>query len=362
MFDDEFQIINLIMGVNFETEFNISSIIKVLPVSYCNIGCVKKIEYYEVNNVVVRISAVDRNRGIIKLDKNGKEKKTTMTNIIDIDYQNQDKNIHFKLSKENIHVTGIKSYNMFEKCIDNFIKLLVETEEKLKSLLESNKVETIINAVVEASDGKYNYLNPVFFDRLHEISNRDDFDIVHTELLLGKTCEELNPDKLRSLLLSDVNLTPFPSGNYLYNEIPRGKDIEIYNGMYTFIINKRDIVLMKLSVILEDEYDKKVYYVKSEDNSLTIKDDIKIEDISNMNNMILETDNKNIEYFSCKYIPLLYNIKNKGNNEKFHQMKIAQNGRIQLNSSSTLCVIENVVKELHEIINDIYGEKEDEGY
>lgn len=358
MFNDEFQIINLIAGVNFSNEFNVDILSKFLPVSYIGSTYVKDVEYYGVNGNVVRISSRDIERGLKKEIKAGKQRNTTMKNIIDIDFQIEDKNIHLKVSKNNIHVTGVKSYEMLENMMNSFIELIIETEDKVKKLfsLRDDDINLIIESIAIATEeGKYNYLDKQFMNNLRFLSSKFEFDIELTELLIGYTCEE---GDLRNNLFNLFKLKS-SNENILYDSFPNVVSVEKYNGMYTFNVKYNEIILADLAVILMTEYKKTTFYIAEFDNRIKMSEDITVNDEYEMcNENIKVRDNVKNVYFKFKDVKLIFNRLNKKKVLKRHQLEIGEKGRIQMNSPCTLNIVNKVVDNLHKLFDEIYYKDE----
>lgn len=361
MFDTEFQIVNLIIGIDFKTEFNISALSKLLPITDIGVKNVSSISYYGRDDIIVRISSKNNNRGLIKTSA-GKVKETTMTNIIDIDYQTEGKNIHFKVSKTNIHITGLKSYKMFENATENFIKYLIETEEKIKKLMGCN-TDLLIDCIIESTEGKYSYSDEEFIKNLFDICETRGVDVNNAELLISYVEGKLDRDTLKNKLMKVIDVTPYPSGNYLYNEIPQPENIGIYNGLYTFALDVKHIVLSNLSMILTDDYNKNACYIQNQSKEISIDEEISFEDIEEMRygSLLTSSDKR---YFRCCDIPLVYKLTNNKKGEKFHKLTINQTGRINIKSPCTIDIVKRVADEYNDIINDIYNKKEieDEGF
>lgn len=111
---------NMVMGITFSSELNLPNIFELLPCVHIpgySRNKDKEIPFFGVKNCIVSIQKENEFRGI---RING-----AMKNMVCIDYQNECKNIHIKISKNKFHLTGPKSYEMgintASNCL-NFIK------------------------------------------------------------------------------------------------------------------------------------------------------------------------------------------------------------------------------------------------
>ena len=124
----KFKTSNLVTGVFFEQNFHLGNLYELLPCVPVKNGFVfvakKKIPFFGIPNCIVSCQSGYETRGI--------RTTTCFKNTVCIDFQNEIKNIHIKITSNKFHITGVQSYEMVIETTKNCLRFLVQVDEMWK--------------------------------------------------------------------------------------------------------------------------------------------------------------------------------------------------------------------------------------
>ena len=327
--DVKFKITNIVMGVFFVNIFNLRNLSELIPCIFIPNFSYKKgksIPFFGIENCVISCNSKYELRGIRKECK-------IFKNSVCVDFQNETKNIHIRISNNNFHITGSKSYEMGLKASQNFILLLhkvdaiwikfyildLGTKQKIleKSyflLLHKNEKDLLM------------FNDPEVLDRMKEIKKSDFgiyLDIIYQIILFSFDYPTV--DRFYSKLQRILNLIPCKN-SFFYNE---DKLVLLGSKMYNGVYNYKYPFSFHLPRISKFLYEKG--YIVSYDN---------ISKPTNMEVVITVPENE-ITFEYTKDVTLKYKTSKKESQYKkipTHKFNINKNGSV-LQTSPTLSSI-----------------------
>jgi len=123
-----FNFSNIVMGVIFNENFNIPNLLELLPCVYVPDFQHKKtktIPFFGIPNCIVSCQGEKEWRGV--------RNSSGFKNAVCLDFQNEIKNVHIKITSNKFHITGAKSYEMGMETSMSCIRLINETDAIWKS-------------------------------------------------------------------------------------------------------------------------------------------------------------------------------------------------------------------------------------
>jgi len=238
--ENKWNIINIAMGIMFENKFIVNNLLELIQVNYqhCDGYKYKKsteVPFFGIKNIIIGKQGVSEAFGI-------RSGIRGFGNAICLDFQNDFKNIHLKISSDIFHITGCKKYEMGINVGENIIKIIEELDEDWIPFfnLSIDEKEDICNKALQIlieNDNLLMYDDPIVLNRFNHI------EIKYRKYALI----------IRNLLLFSYDYPNIESFTNKINKIIRlqtgqnsvffkGKDIKIidnhiYNGVYRCKIN-----------------------------------------------------------------------------------------------------------------------------
>ena len=159
----KYKIINIVMIADLEESINIKMLCVTMPVVVID-GFEKRkkkisIPYYGLEDIVVSVNYDVQSRGIRVIKK-------PLKKILYVDYQYYGKNQHIKISSKNIHITGIRSENAGECCINAILDRI-------------QRLNILINAIKDLPDETKNMLMTCMLSEDEDVT--DDMRLVFHE-------------------------------------------------------------------------------------------------------------------------------------------------------------------------------------
>ena len=331
----DFNISNIVMGVFFNEKFHINNLFELLPcviVSSSEFKDHSKIPFFGIPNCIISCQKEKGYRGYRA--KNG------FKNALCIDFQNDCKNIHIKITSNKFHITGAKSYEKGMEDSQKFLNIIKQVDLKWKNFFLLNKEDRF-------------YLCKIAFDLLlfdnillmydcDEVFNRfQNINIIlykYSEILLDliKFSYEYNTVEKFSEKMDSI-LKINPCEQYIFNEGSENKINKgiIYNGIYNYNYGF-NLLLTEFSTRLS----RNQQYIIGYHNFLTPgKMDISIH--------VLDDNNEPTEVLKYKKVPT-------------HKFNINANGSVRQTSPTStgeaykyfLVVKEDILKIKNEIENE----------
>lgn len=225
----DFKPSNMVMVVRFENSLNLMSVFELLtivPFKYeinTKSNNRDKIPYFGVERAIVGIRYKKMDRGIRKGDK-------SMSNIIALDFQYSKKNIHVKLSKNNLVIVGILNKKMgleVAKIILNHIEMVYELF-LLKNKVNASKLSNKLLKIIKNGEDVYMYDDDVVNNF---ISSLNHYEANFISYLTMFTADYTSYDKFYSKIKNLIN-----KDFECYKHIPKITSHEIVNGIYHYNI------------------------------------------------------------------------------------------------------------------------------
>lgn len=176
-----YKTMNIVTVVPLSVPLNLQQIYELVPiinVNYTMEGKKPKIPYFGLDNVIIGVRYKMKNRGV---RKNGKQ----LRNVVAIDLQCENKNVHIKISRGHLQQTGATSHDMADRAFAKMVSHLVMVNDNYKYLFGQGK-QTLQESVdylfsCTNNDGEViNYDNPKFERALSEAPVGVDKRIVMT--------------------------------------------------------------------------------------------------------------------------------------------------------------------------------------
>lgn len=231
--------INLLIISDVEGSFNVENIYLCMPTMEIDgFKCGKKkldIPYYGIENAVVSCNYDNSSRGLRNI-------KEPLKAMLDIDYQIRGKNQHLKLASKNIHITGVRSMETGEACINEIIKKIVTINDlvrKARSLKMSIKREIVIKIMGEDILGD--------LDEDEDDMGIDDIDIINRVMKLLIVNYEKRHKTDYSNYLAFLHFTLFGTG-LLYESEPKVSSFNVHN-MVHYVDSNFSIDIYKVNVL-----------------------------------------------------------------------------------------------------------------
>ena len=245
----EFKISNIVMGIVFNETFNIINLLELLPcVHIPNFQYKKSIPFFGIPNCIVSCQGEKEWRGI----RVGKGNK----NAICIDYQNEIKNIHIKITNNKFHMTGCKSYEMGIKTALSCMELLSKVDEiwkyfysldihlrihlcetSLDLLLDKNNPDKILMFDSPVVHEKFSKINISLYQYAHIILQiiAFSYDYPNLESFYNKINKILNLQPCQQSLF--YNGTSMFSSPIFSTKIKKNIPVSIYSPIYNGVYN-----------------------------------------------------------------------------------------------------------------------------
>ena len=306
--DIKFNTSNVVMGVFFTEKFNIDNLFELLPCTYVSFDYKKaiKIPFFGTSNCIISCQKEKEYRGL----RNTKGFK----NALCLDFQNDCKNVHIKITGNKFHITGAKTFEKgmqdSEICLDIIKQIDFEWKEFFILNFEDkfSLCKKALN-LLTFDDKLLMYDDELVFDRFSEIEKSF---YKHSNILLKllKFSYEYNTIELFAKKMDNI-IKINPCENYIFNE---GKEINInkgiiYNGIYNYKY-PFDFFLPEFSSKLND----RGYTVGYHNFLGSKKMDVSIH--------VLNDNNEPIEVLKYKKIPT-------------HKFNINANGSVRQTSPTT---------------------------
>lgn len=225
----DFKPSNMVMVVRFQNSLNLMSVFELLtivPFMYeinSKSNNRDKIPYFGVERAIVGIRYKKINRGIRKGDN-------SMSNIIALDFQYCKKNIHIKLSKNNLVIVGILNKNMgleVAKIVLMHIKMVYELF-LLKNKINASKLVDKLLKVIKNGENVYMYDDEIVSNFINSLKPNDyNFIKYLTMFTADYTSYEKFSSKVKDLMNKEF---------VCYKKFPEITYYEIVNGIYHYNI------------------------------------------------------------------------------------------------------------------------------
>ena len=253
MFD--YTCINIVSNAFLNCEFSMENLSLLIECSHSDMSIESdKIKYLGRENVVVSVKSKTVSKGI--------QKKSQLSNTVEVSYQIDKAHTHIRISKSNFHICGMKSIDMMYKRCSAFIGFLIDNETNAKKLLNDPKKDQFVDVILYASDGgKYNWYSSEYRERLFEICQKRDID-VDCLTLLHSCANNTTEEKLRENLVSIMSCNKIEgTDNYIYNIEPKIENFMINNGVYRFSIDTygKGVILEELANYLNEKFYELAY-------------------------------------------------------------------------------------------------------
>ena len=328
---------NLVMIFFFKNEIFLKTISETLTCVFVE----KSIDYYinkkikipflGINNIIISIRFDLKSRG---LRIGGKQ----LRNTVAIDLQIDNKNIHIKITKYKMHITGclneemgIKAFNLaidhIKMCNDNMLHI-----KNLDFNIKNQTIEWIYRNFKNEDDSLKMY-DTLSFDNLP--SNIDYTFCKYISMFTYDCKIYINFIKKINILMDIIDNSN--SLNICYNTLPIFLKYYICNSIYTYSLNYK-ISLIKLAIFLKQNNYEISYHNWHKSKSLDLFIPILSTDFSSLSTSEESysdcDDNDNIEDDSdCEEDGESCTYDNK-KKRIGHRFKISQNGSVRQNSPS----------------------------
>lgn len=245
--DTKFSPNNMVVNVTWDEKINLTKAFNLLPIQSLEIDLdkiKKKIPYYGIEDVIVSIRYKKQSRGIRPIPEKA-------DNFVSIDLQINNKNVHIKLSENNVLVMGVVSVQRAIEATQCLLDTIYMTDQNIKYLktcdeFEVKKVYKYIRSL--AVDGKKSLDLPdinLFINKIKE--DYVEIDERLAGLFLAKGYET---DSLR---VFDESVEYMLNSSYISEDIISINDYRICNSVYNYgLIIGRDNIPLKACFILRN--------------------------------------------------------------------------------------------------------------
>ena len=351
---------NTVVGIKFLNELNLKNISELLLCYYIEksvkyyVNNSLKIPFFGMENIIISIRYDMKSRG---LRIGGKQ----LRNTVAIDLQYCSKNLHIKISKHKMLITGCLNEKMGIdaffivldkiKNVNDCLKKFNNLEEEIKELT----IEWICKEIKKDETNIYMYDDNILIEKFNNFPKNCDYNFAKYLSMFSYDCNKYENFIKKIEIIKSISKND--DGNYCYNIFPKLYKYNIFNLIYLYNIlenikTKKLISLIKLTKFLlknnystsyhnwhkkcinvfipidssnsstntdeeDDEYEEYREYIESDDEN----DDIEYSDEDEEDeDSLSESENINI------------NKKYKKNKIKGHRFQIHHNGSIRQNS------------------------------
>lgn len=129
---DKITTVLFVLGYLFEQEFDLNNIFELMPcLPVKNYVHKRSMDYFGVPGSIVSYTYINRSRGI---------RTKTIRNQLTLDYQNETKNVHVKISRFKFLVTGVKGYEMGHDTVINILEFFDQVNAEWTPFYSLTKV------------------------------------------------------------------------------------------------------------------------------------------------------------------------------------------------------------------------------
>lgn len=245
--DIEFKPDNMVVNVTWDEKINLVKAFILLPIQPVEIDCdkiKKKIPYYGIEDVIVSIRYKKQSRGIRPIPEKA-------DNFVSIDLQINNKNVHIKLSENNVLVMGVVSVEKAIEATECLLDTIYMTDQNIKYLksCEESEVKKAYKYVRNlAVDGKKSLDLPdieLFNSRIKEDSIEIDERLAGLFLTKGYETD--------SLEVFDENVVYMLTTSCISEDIISVNEYRICNSFYNYgLLIKRNGLPLKACFILRN--------------------------------------------------------------------------------------------------------------
>uniref|UniRef100_A0A6C0AF87 Uncharacterized protein n=1 Tax=viral metagenome TaxID=1070528 RepID=A0A6C0AF87_9ZZZZ len=318
---------NMVMVTKFKNEINlkaVSELLTIVPFDYkinSKANNREKIPYFGVERAIVSIKFNKINRGIITSNE-------SMSNILALNLQYCNKNIHMKLSKSNFVLLGLLDDEMGKMASQIVMKHIIMVEKLFQIENKEENIEWVLKILKKNETDIYMYIDDEVENALENIPEGLNYDFC--KFLTMFTFDYNNYE-----LIKNKFYFMYSSNFYCYKKIPRIISNEIVNCVYNYNLNT-NLSLVSLSLFLNKSGYLVSYNNWDEPNYMYIMIPLSI---------IRDINNKGDGDIS--------QIKMKGKGRiKAHRFRINRSGAIRQTSP---VAVSEALKVRDMIINEIYN-------
>ena len=352
---ESFKTQNTVIGIHFSDELDLNNISELLLCLYIensdksyskNTTLSKKIPFYGINNSIISIRYNMKSRG---LRIGGRQLRNTVA--IDLQYSN--KNLHNKLSKNKILITGclnetmgIESFYILLEHIkncNNFLKFFSELNNEKKI----NSIKWIKKIMYNTDNLIYMYDDIKVLQQFNNIPKDIDYNFCKYLSMFSYDC--ITYEHFEKKIDIILNIPKNENNNYCYSSFPKITSYTIYNSLYSYNIldnSNLKISLIKLAnFLIANNYNTSYHnwhkkcinvliLITDNTKSDSQNTDVELDDYEiykNFSDSEDETDNIDEDVYSDSDDENL-NIKYKKEKIKGHRFQIYHNGSIRQNS------------------------------
>lgn len=197
-----------------------------------------KIPYFGIDNIIISVRYQLKSRGV---RLGGKQ----LPNTVSVDLQYSNKNIHLKISRKNIQLTGALNekmgYNAFNCCLGHIIHVnnLAIRLKNLSVEVKENTINWVVSILTNPENEKlFLHTDPRIMELLESPPLEVDGEVAKYIAQFTHDCVNLENLNLKIGILTGLSLFK-DSNNYNYEDIPEIRNTKICNGVYNYKVQKQ---------------------------------------------------------------------------------------------------------------------------
>lgn len=211
-----------------------------------------KILFFGTNGIIVSVRFENLSRGV-------RIGNAQLRNTVAVDLQMDDKNIHIKISKKKMQMSGILSEEMglraFELCLGHITMVNEHFKHfyQLSSKTKNSTIEWLKTIFFVGNNRLRMYDDPIILDYFEKCPKCVDYRSARYISMFSYDCKTYNNfNRLIDHFLSFES--PNEENNFCYNKIPKLISYSISNSVYTYTLHKSLSLIKITQFLLEQSY------------------------------------------------------------------------------------------------------------